>query len=87
MEDPCAVWEVLRFGALVVAPPAQRGDELVYVLVLGSEVAEQGIEVVGWFDPLLVREGCKVWVSIEGTWRALWIFGAVCGFSVSGFGC
>jgi hypothetical protein len=33
------VWRILSFGAVVVAPPAQRGHELICPLVLGPEVA------------------------------------------------
>lgn len=42
----------------VTAPLAECDDKLDNVLVLGPEVAEQGIEVLGGFDSLLAREGC-----------------------------
>jgi hypothetical protein len=44
-------------GVVVTAPGAERGHELVRVLVGGPEVAKQGVEVVGGFDPLLACEG------------------------------
>jgi hypothetical protein len=45
-------------GALAVAAPlAERDDELVRALIVGPEVVEQDIEVVGGFDPLLVCDG------------------------------
>ncbi len=71
----------------VAAPLAECEDELVRTLILGPEVAEQGIEVACGFDPLLACACFQGRARIERMWHEFWIFCVVCSLSVCGFGC